>query len=265
MGFLLSKLLPLGVYPLGLGLLLQLAALLGRKRRWSPWLAGAGIAILWIPATPLVSRELVWGLEERAAAMTPAVLPKADAIVVLGGGMRSSLPPRRTVEVNEAGDRLLTGMALLNQGKAPRLVFTGGKVKFTRGDPASSEARSASLLARQLGLPSGRALLLEQPRNTGEEAQALDALARKQDWRSVLLVTSATHLPRAVATFERRSSVKIVPVACDYLEESRSQQGSMTAASLFESLLPDARYLATSTVVLKEHLGLLIYRLRGWS
>lgn len=264
MGFILSKLLPLGLYPLGLSLLLQLAALLGRRRRWSPWLAGTGIAILWIPATPLVSRQLIWGLEERSAALTPRVIPKADAIVVLGGGLRPALPPRRSVEVNEGGDRLLTGLELLRQGKAPLLVFSGGKVKLTANDPAASEARSAAALATQLGLPPTRMQLLEQPRNTAEEARALNILAAARGWRSVLLVTSATHLPRALATFRHLSRVTVVPVACDYQLPRRDQLGSLTAASLLEDLLPDAEDLYLSNVALKEHLGVLIYRLRGW-
>jgi len=266
MGFILSKLLPLGLYPLGLALLLQLAALLGRRRRWSPWLSAAGIAILWIPATPLVSRELTWGLEQRSTALTPRLIPRADAIVVLGGGLRPALRPRRTVEVNEGGDRLLTGLALLRQGQAPLLVFTGGKVKLSTGDPAASEARSAAVLAAELGLPAKRMLLLEQPRNTAEEARALAGLAQARGWRSVLLVTSATHLPRALATFRRLSGgLQVVPVACDYLLPARDQMGSATAASLLEALLPDAKDLHQSTVALKEHLGLLVYRLRGWS
>jgi len=265
MGFILSKLLPLGVYPLGLALLLQIAALLGRRRRWSPWLSASAIALLWLPATPLVSRQLIWGLEERSAALVPAVIPRADAIVVLGGGLRPALRPRRTVEVNEGGDRLLTGLQLLRQGQAPLLVFTGGKVKLTAADPASSEARSAATLASQLGLPPERMLLLEQPRNTAEEARALRQLAAARGWKQVLLVTSAFHMPRTLASFKQLSGVTVVPVACDFQLPARQLRGTLTAASLLEDLLPDAEDLHLSTVALKEHLGLLVYRLRGWS
>lgn len=265
MGFILAKLLPLGLYPLGLALLLQLAALLGRRRRWSPKLTAAAIVLLWLPSTALVSRELTWGLEERSAVLTPQAIPKADAIVVLGGGLRPGLPPRRSVEVNEGGDRLLTGLSLLRQGKAPLVVFTGGKVKLTATDPSASEARSAATLAQTLGLRSSQMQLLEQPRNTAEEAVALGKLATGRGWRSVLLVTSATHLPRALATFKRLSGVEVIPVACDFQNPARDQLGQPSLASLLESLLPDAKELHLSTVALKEHLGLLIYRLRGWS
>jgi uncharacterized SAM-binding protein YcdF (DUF218 family) len=126
MGFLLSKLLPLGLYPLGLALLLQIAGLLNRQRRLGPVLSSVGIVLLWLAATPLLSRQLVWGLEERAARLTPSPIPRADAVLVLGGGLRPALPPRQGVEVNEAGDRLLRAVALMREGKAPWLLVTGG-------------------------------------------------------------------------------------------------------------------------------------------
>ena len=62
---------------------------------------------------PVTSRQLIWGLEEQAAALTPQAIPNADAIVVLGGGLKPALPPRRGVEVSEGGDRLLTGVRLM--------------------------------------------------------------------------------------------------------------------------------------------------------
>ena len=136
MEFLLSKLLPLALYPLGLALLLQILGLLGRRRRWATWLSGAGVALLWLAAMPLVSRQLVWGLEERASRLTPEPIPRADAVLVLGGGLRPAQAPRRSVEVGEAGDRLLMGVELLRRGRAPWLVVSGGRVAFTA--PAGS-------------------------------------------------------------------------------------------------------------------------------
>jgi uncharacterized SAM-binding protein YcdF (DUF218 family) len=154
---------------------------------------------------------------------------------------------------------------LLREGQANTLVFTGGKVKLSAADPGEPEARSAARLAGTLGLPATRMVLLDQPRNTAEEARALGQLAQARRWRRVLLVTSATHLPRALATFQRLSSIEVVPVACDFVLPQRDQMGSPTAASMLEDLLPDAEDLHSSTVVLKEYLGLLIYRWRGWS
>jgi uncharacterized SAM-binding protein YcdF (DUF218 family) len=274
MGFLLSKLLPLVLYPLGLALLLQLTGLLGRRRRWGPWLGWLGLAVLWLASMPLVSRQLVWNLEEQASHLTPSPLPKADAVLVLGGGIRPALAPRRDVEVSEAGDRLLTGIALLRRGQAPFLLVSGGRIDFTSGDPSPPEAQSSARLARELGMPPQRILMLQGPgpdgpRNTAEEAIALGRLARGRGWHSLLLVTSATHLPRALATFRRSlptgSGLTLIPVACDFLLPERRLFGRPTAASLLKSLLPSSEELDHTTVVLKEQLGLLIYRLRGWA
>jgi uncharacterized SAM-binding protein YcdF (DUF218 family) len=264
MGFLLSKLLPLALYPLGLALLLQAGGLLGRRRRWGPWLSGAGIAVLWLASTPVVSHELVWQLEEQASRLTPAKLPRADAVLVLGGGLRPALPPRRGVEVNEAGDRLLTGVDLVRKGLAPWLILSGGRVSFTADDPAETEARSAAALAATLGIAEDRMLLSERARTTAEEAAAIQELARTRGWHTLLLVTSATHLPRAAATFRRRTDLTIVPVACDFQLPGRGAFGRATAASRLMGLLPAADALALTTVAIKEHVGLAAYRIRGW-
>ena len=264
MGFLVSKLLPLTLYPLGLALLLQIAGVLGSRRRWGPWVSLSGILLLWLASTPLVSRQLIWGLEEQAVRLTPAELPRADAVLVLGGGLVPALPPRRQVEVTEAGDRLLTGVQLMRSGLAEWLLVSGGRVTFTSDDPAPSEARSAARLAVTLGVQPDRIVLSETARNTAEEAMALGPMAADRGWTSVLLVTSATHLPRSVATFRRLSEVTIIPVACDFQLPSRRSFGRTTWASGLMNLLPNAHALRSSTMAIKERVGMVAYRFRGW-
>jgi uncharacterized SAM-binding protein YcdF (DUF218 family) len=265
MGFLLSKLLPPLLMPLGLALLLQVGGLLGRRRRWGPWLSWGGLALLWLASMPLVSRQLIRGLEEQAARISPAVLPRADVVLVLGGGLSPALPPRRGVEVGEAGDRLLTGVELMRQGKAPWLLLSGGKVSFNADDPAPPEARSAAALAGRLGVPTQRIVLSEAARNTAEEAQALQEMAERRGWRRVLLVTSATHLPRSLATFRRLTDLTIIPVACDFQLPARGSMGRPTLAGALMDLQPSASALAGTSQALRELMGLAAYRLRGWS
>ncbi|MCP9834461.1 MULTISPECIES: YdcF family protein [unclassified Cyanobium] len=265
MGFLLSKLLPLGLYPLGLALLLQIAGLLTRQRRIGLVLSSVGIVLLWLAATPLLSRQLVWGLEEQAARLTPSPIPKADAVLVLGGGLRPALPPRQGVEVNEAGDRLLRAVALMREDKAPWLLVTGGKVSFMANDPASGEAKLAKALATSLGVAADRIVTSEEGRNTAEETSALVRVARQRGWTSLLLVTSATHLPRSLATLRRAApEFRIIPVACDFQLPDRRSFGTPTLASSVLGLLPSAEALVLTTTAMREHLGLLAYRWKGW-
>lgn len=268
MGFLLSKLLPLLVSPLGLGLLLQLAGLGAASRgraRCALALSGTGIGLIGLFAMPLTSRQLIWGLEDQAAALTPSTLPKADAVVVLGGGLKPALAPRRGVEMAEGGDRLLTGLRLMRANSAPLLITSGSNVSFTAADPAPPEAISARDLAVELGLPAHRILINPGSRTTAEEARDIGALARQRGWSRILLVTSAFHMPRSLATFRQRSGLSVIPVACDYQLPSRAAYGKPTAGSIVKSLFPDAEALYLSSVALKEHLGLAVYRLKGWS
>ena len=273
MAFLLSKLVPLLLYPLGLGLLLQLTGQIAGARarpgagvgHWSRGLSWGGLGLIWLFALPVTSRQLIWGLEEPAAALTPSPLPRADAVVVLGGGLRPALSPRPGVEVAEAGDRLLTGLRLLRQGQATVLVTSGAQVSFTASDPAPPEALSASALALELGAQPGQILVNPRSRTTAEEAAHIGALGRQRGWRRVLLVTSGFHMQRSLATFRARSGLEVIPVSCDFQLPARSHYGSPSPGSLLKDLVPDADALALSTVALKEHLGLTLYRLRGWS
>ena len=271
MGFLLSKLLPLFLYPLGLGLLLQGAGLAAATRqagkRWSLALGGSGLGLIWLFAMPITSRELIWGLEERAAALTPRVIPKADAVLVLGGGLEPALAPRRFIEVKGAGDRLLVGIRLIKQGKAPVLIGSGNKpnATFTDEDHQPPEALLARELAIELGLRPNQILINPHSRTTAAEARDIGALGRRLGWTRILLVTSAFHMPRSLATFRQRCGLTVIPVACDYQLPTRALFGKPTLGSVVLGLMPDAQALSQSSVALKEHLGLAIYRLKGWS
>jgi len=98
MFLLLSKLLPLLLYPLGLACLLLLVALvlLGRRPRWAAAAIATALALLLLGSNGWVADRLLQSLEWQHL---PNQQPSADAIVVLGGGIRPAMPPRPWVEV----------------------------------------------------------------------------------------------------------------------------------------------------------------------
>ena len=153
MGFFLSKLLPQLIYPLGLGLLLQLIAIGGRKRRWALPLSITGWLVIAIPAMPVVSDALLKQLEDQAASLTPQTIPHADAVLVLGGGIRPEPTKGLGVEVNEAGDRLLCGLRLWKENKAPLLITSGARVSF-----GPKESAEIATLIRRLDHLDGEVL-----------------------------------------------------------------------------------------------------------
>ena len=263
MGFFLSKLLPQLIYPLGLGLLLQLIAIGGRKQRWALPLSITGWLVIAVPAMPVVSDALLRQLEDQAAALTPKSIPPADAVLVLGGGIRPAPAKGLGVEVNEAGDRLLCGVRLWKQGTAPVLITSGARVSFKPNDPIAPEAALSQQLAEELGVPASAVLLNDQARTTAREAQRINQLASEEGWNQLILVTSAFHMPRAWASFQRQSDLEIIPVACDYRLDPQSKDQRLSWRELLIDLIPSSSALNQTTQVLKEHLGLLVYKLRG--
>ena len=263
MGFFLSKLLPQLIYPLGLGLLLQLIAIGGRKRRWALPLSMTGWLVIAVPAMPVVSDALLRQLEDQAAALTPKSIPKADAVLVLGGGIRPAPTEGFGVEVKEAGDRLLCGVRLWKQRKAPVLITSGASVSFKPNDPIAPEAVLSQQLAQELGVPAAAVLLNDQARTTAEEAQRIHQLAAEQGWKQLILVTSAFHMPRALASFRHQSDLEIIPVGCDYRLDPQSKDQNFSWGDLLIDLIPSSDSLNQTTQVLNEHLGLLVYKLRS--
>ena len=258
MGFFLSKLLPQLIYPLGLGLLLQLIAIGGRKRRWGLPLSITSWLVIAVPAMPVMSDALLRQMEDQAAALTPKSIPKADAVLVLGGGIRPAPTKGLGVEVNEAGDRLLCGVRLWQQGKAPVLITSGARVSFQPNDPIAPEAVLSQQLAQELGVPASAVLLNDQARTTAEEAQRINQVAAEQGWKQLILVTSAFHMPRALASFRHQSDLEIIPVACDYRLDPRHQNQAFSWQELLIDLIPNSDSLKQTTQVLKEHLGCLL-------
>jgi len=113
-------------------------------------------------------------------------LPKADAIVVLGGD-GSDFP------------RVQRALALFNEGYAPVVVFSGGTLKDA--GLACSSAQLSLEAAQKLGLPAGTAIIADGAQSTYDEAVNLHRLARQHGWRSLILVTSLFHTRRAARTF----------------------------------------------------------------
>lgn len=77
-----------------------------------------------------------------------------------------------------------------------------------------AEVMAAAL--RETGLPQARLLLESRSRNTSENARLSLDLARPKPSETWVLVTSAFHMKRAMASFERAGWEEVVPYPVDY-------------------------------------------------
>ena len=255
-----TKLAGQALQPLNLFLEVAVVALVLRgigRRRLAKWLAGTAFCFLWLASTPIVSKALLRAIEGRHPPIAVEAVPTADAIVCLGGGLSPAVPPRLTSDLSEAGDRILLAARLFRAGKAPIVVAAGGGAYARAGIPESLDI--ADLLV-EWGVP--RPLIVEESGSTDTHDNAVMTKslldARGQGGR-VLLVTSAMHMPRALAAL-RAAGIDAVACPTDFLGTAPSSEGRTIL-----DYLPDSEALEHTSAAVHEVLGLLWYRLRGWA
>lgn len=259
----LSKLLPLFVYPVGFTcLLLALALILNRHSRLRNALIAVGLAVLYLASNRWVAYRLAQTLEWQY--LPKAELPTCDAIVVLGGGTESQQYPRSTVEVNAAGDRVLYAAQLYRAGIAPVLLLSGGTINWQDGDSSTPAEDMASILI-SIGVPESALWLQNRSQNTHEDAVFSTEILKAAGIKTIILVTSAAHMPRSVALF-RRQGIEVIPAPVDFTVTEQGWKNLKQSGwqSTLISLLPNTSSLGLTTNVIKEYLGIWMYRLQGW-
>jgi len=259
----LSKLLPLFVYPLGSASILLLFALFVKNNpRARSNLITAALVILWLSSTTGFSNLLARSLEWRYP--TPDEIPAADVIVVLGGGTEPAAYPRPSVEVNSAGDRVLYAASLYKGGKAAHILLSGGSISYLNKGTTTPAEEMASILTA-VGVPKEALWLETTSQNTYENALYSKEILANNEIERILLVTSAMHMPRSVALFEKQG-IEVIPIPVDFsiIEDESPQDGNDSFLSKIINIIPQTSNLSLTTNAMKEYIGFFIYKLQGW-
>ena len=78
-----------------------------------------------------------------------------------------------------------------------------------------------------------------------------------------LLVTSAAHMPRSMMIF-RKLGLNPIAAPTDYQKTDR--EANLTSIeSRILNVLPDADNLRETNRAIKEYIGIVIYKLKGWA
>ena len=249
----LSKILEWFVSPLSWALFLGLAAVLLRRRARAAWiLGGAGLAVLLAFSNERVA-DAIQRAAERGARNTYRPDAVYDAVIVLGGMVDyAATRASGTPELTDAADRIVRGFELVRAGRARNVIVSAG-VAFPRPGDVPEADILASMLARW-GVPPGQIVVEAASRNTRENAIETGRVAAAHGWKSLLLVTSAAHVPRALGCFRAVGlEPDVLPV------DFRAGDGHDV------SWLPQAGALAKSARVLHELAGRVAYRVAGYT
>lgn len=258
-----SKLLPVLIYPLGLACIILLISLLVNKQsRWLKIFVGIALGLLWLGGTRWVSVLLVRSLEWQF--LPPENSPHAEIIVVLGGGIDGIEYPRNQVELGAAADRVFYSSWLYQQGAAPKILLTGGYIPWL-GTREGSPAENMALVLARLGIPDEALIMETKSQNTYENALYSQEILNQLGISRILLVTSAQHMPRAYAIF-KNMSLEVIPAPTDYTvtQGDLDRLMELNFTTQFLNFFPSVGNLSATTNVIKEYLGLLVYKIKGW-
>ena len=192
---------------------------------------------------PVTSHWLSSQIENQSSQVTISSMPRAQAIVVLGGTV--SPPSGKSTEINlRRAGRVWYAAKLFHAGKAPLVLLSGG------GDlehQAFSEARAMAVFLQDLGVLAQVVALEETSRNTRENAAFSAALLKARGIEHILLVTSALHMPRALPLFKAQG-LQVTAAPTDFEAGQEPPSGLL-------AWLPDAGALNGSALAMKELVG----------
>ena len=252
MFFLLSKLLTFLLSPLIWVFALLFFALFTREVRRRKRFLIIGIGLLYLFSNEFICNEVYRAWEYPFAKLENA--ETYDYAVILGG--YSTFDPEFSrVKFAEAADRFVQSYQLYQEGKVKKLFLTGGSGSVLHQDETEADKVKDFLIS--LRVPEQDIIVDKVSRNTHENATCTaDWLAKNDPNARCLLVTSASHMRRALGCY-KRVGVKVTPYTTHRLTDPRKFDPS----TLF---LPSASNLTKWDILLKELAGIVIYKVVGY-
>lgn len=202
----------------------------------------------WVFSTPALAHLVAGSLERTYPRVTDPAPSEESLIVVLASGISIRVDGKWETRLDAAGwERTYAAIALWRR--------TGGQLLFVGQPGARGQPSVATVMAEiavASGVPASAVQTENSSRNTHENIRnSRDRIAAHTG--KVWLVTSAIHMPRAMAV-ARKMGLELTPYPCDY----------RAAETLhWYAWLPNSRGPAAFSDAVHEIIGLYYYRLRG--
>lgn len=251
----LSALLMPGTVTAGIAVLGAILLWFGKRQRAGKVLVTVGVGLLALLSTEVVGDLVLGPLERRYPPLLtgpgqPDVASLADVewVVVLGAGHTWEW---RYSVTDQAGAvalaRLAEGIRLHRLLPRAKLVVSGGT-----GPPSMVHAEVVARSAQVLGVSGDRLVREPEALTTEEEARNIRPIV---GGGKLVLVTSAAHMRRAMALFEKQG-MRPIPAPTDHLSPRLRERG-------FGDFIPQGRGLVKVERALHEYVGMVWSRLRG--
>ncbi|TAH07968.1 MAG: YdcF family protein [Runella slithyformis] len=257
MFYVLSKTIDVLLMPLTLAFIIFLFALFTkyphRKRR----AIIGGLVWLYVISCPLLV-DVVLGWWEPARVAPAQVDKNYKVTVILTGGMSKAemeQPPHH-MWAGFSFDRVAQALQLYKAGKMEYILISGGQGRLSGAEKNGNEGRAVRHYLIASGVPANKILLEPNARNTHENAVFSAQILRSTfKTNECLLITSAFHLPRAVACF-KKEGIKTTSCPAHFMKQ--------TTPFWFDKLFPNEEKMAHFYLVWHEWLGIAMYKIVGY-
>ena len=246
------KLLYAWLLPPGIFLLALLVAYcFCRKTKNEHWLVLI-FALIYLFSIRMVSDRLIKSLEDWYDQPAVSVIKDVQAMVILGSGSYDGAPDFDGVGQNTESATVRLGTALrLHRALHLPMVLSGGNLF----DDMDAEAGIEYRFLRACGVEDRYLIKEDRSRNTAENAKYVKQIYQQHHFKKVILVTSAFHMPRAVALFQREG-MNVIPYPTDYKTDKKLRLNAF-------AFTPSSDCLYHNSLAMKEYLGLLAVKM-GW-
>jgi len=257
MEYIFKKLISRFFFPVPLVLeLLILGLVLQRFSKWKRTGKGllvAGVLLLAIFGYNLGTEPVLRSIERKFPPLTIEIaksLPAKTDILVLGQGLSDELGLPANSRIGEVY------LARIIEAVRVSRMMPNSRILVSVAGYSSADDKTNFLegIAEIMGIENARLVLLDGARDTADEIDMALGQARSE---CLVVVSSASHLPRAIKMFEGRG-VTTVPAPCAYRVLDVAD-GPWSPLELF----PNARNLVSAENAIYEVMGNLWVRVRG--
>ncbi len=205
-------------------------------------------------SNPFITDEFVRAYEERD--QTYSELTETYDVAIVLGGFSNYDATQELVQFHSSTDRLMAGIKLYKTGRAKKLMISSGSGQIMNPDEKEALIIKEYLIA--IGIPEEDLIIESESKNTHENAinsaKILDLTYKEGNY---LLITSATHMPRAKRCFAK-AGLTVTPFSVD-------QQAGPRKYLLDHLFLPDTDSLVRWQKLIKEWLGFITYKIMGYA
>ncbi len=251
MFFTFSKLFTFALSPIfWVGILLVVYLLL-RKKKFRKYILMSCVAILFVFTNPYIFYYVSGWWEGHHENMS--TVQHYDGIIVLGGGVAGYNFQKQEINFNNSSsDRLFKAIELFKNGKADRLIFSGGSIGEIK------EGQIVKDYLKTIDIPEESTLVEWNSLNTHQNAVETSKLLKSAgiDQGHFLLVTSGYHIKRSIDCFEKQG-IYVKPFITDCIQ----QFGTPEYAGIFH---PSTFILKKWKTIIREWVGYGVYCLVGY-